>query len=286
MIGLSKVYAKQLKWPKAEALLKSVMILCAARRFTPDEDITDQQHSSPLDDTHLAIHVRHDTPPPSPHSEPTRTKPGDASPRSSPAASESKHKVELKSTEIPKQEPEDLKDTGKFDYLEEEARRNLVRVYESQGKLYEAEQIYKRMYDDVNHHVKTLDRKAEKFISEGKFVEAQNLLKEAYKIKETALPILETMADLYVKHSKFMDALSCYKTCLEIREKLSDPEHYSIAETLNRIAALYKQQQKLTDAESTLQRALKICEKALNTNENAIKFYKTRSKEEQEQSIL
>lgn len=38
----------------------------------------------------------------------------------------------------------------------------------------------------------------------------------------------------------------------------------------------------MLEAEETLQRALKICEKALNTNENAHKFYSTRPKEEQD----
>ena len=112
-------------------------------------------------------------------------------------------------------------------------------------------------------------------------MEAQTLLKDVYKLKEAALPILETLAELYLKHNKLTESLQCLHECLETREKLNDPEHFSIAETLNRIAQLHKQSNKPKEAEETLQRALKICEKALNTNENAIKFYQTRPKEEQ-----
>jgi tetratricopeptide (TPR) repeat protein len=157
---------------------------------------------------------------------------------------------------------------------------SLIRVYEAQGKLTESENIYKRMYDDINNASKILDRKAEKFINDSKFVEAQDLLKEVYKKKESALPILGALAELYIKHNKHAEALNCYKTCLEIREKLNDPEHFSVAESLNRIALMNKQLKQIEESEATLQRALKICEKALNTNENAIKFYRTRPKEE------
>jgi cell fate (sporulation/competence/biofilm development) regulator YmcA (YheA/YmcA/DUF963 family) len=45
---------------------------------------------------------------------------------------------------------------------------------------------------------------------------------------------------------------------------------------------MHKQMSKHQEAEEALQRALKICEKALNTNENAHKFYLTRPKEEQD----
>lgn len=44
MIGLSRVYCKQKKWDRGEALLKSVLILCTARRYGED-DHNESSHS-------------------------------------------------------------------------------------------------------------------------------------------------------------------------------------------------------------------------------------------------
>lgn len=44
MTGLAKVYSKQCKWDKAEALLKSVLILCQTRQRHPWDE--DEPHTS------------------------------------------------------------------------------------------------------------------------------------------------------------------------------------------------------------------------------------------------
>ena len=42
-----------------------------------------------------------------------------------------------------------------WESLEIESRKQLVKVYEAQGKVAEAEMIYKRMFEDINSTIKS-----------------------------------------------------------------------------------------------------------------------------------
>jgi len=153
------------------------------------------------------------------------------------------------------------------------ARRTLAKVYEMQGKLYEAEMVFKRLYDERRSSFLDLEAKAEKAIRQSEFNIAQHLFKEALQLKESSLPLMCDLAHLYVKHNKNMDALVCFQSCLELQEKLKDSEHFSIAETLNNIAKLNICLRNYVEAEKTLQRSLRIVEKALQSNENLSRLF-------------
>jgi len=105
---------------------------------------------------------------------------------------------------------------------------------------------------------------------DGSFGQAQDLFKDELKLKAEALPFLEHLAELYTRHNKFVEALDCYQKCLELQEKLNDSGHFSLADTLNRMAKVYQLQQHYSQAEETFNKALKISEMALQTTENLI----------------
>lgn len=113
---------------------------------------------------------------------------------------------------------------------------------------------------------------------EGKFEEGQNIFKESAKLKESLIPMLERLTELYMKHNKYVEALSYLSRLLDLKEKLRDPEHFSLVETLCKISNLYKLQQRYDVADATYQKALKIAEKSLQSNENMIRMHVSQSK--------
>ncbi|PRP85215.1 TPR repeat-containing protein [Planoprotostelium fungivorum] len=163
-----------------------------------------------------------------------------------------------------------LLDQGDDEKTAEVIRTALVNVYEKQGKLYESETIYKRLYEERNHTYNTLETQAEKLMSVDSLPEAQVLFKQALDMKESALPILEKLAVLYVKHNKYKEAIESYGSCLEMKEKLRDPEHYSLSDTLCSMAKVLTYQSRWEEAEQHLVRSKKITEKALQSNENLL----------------
>lgn len=44
--------------------------------------------------------------------------------------------------------------------------------------------------------------------------------------------MLEELAGIYVSHNKYKEAMEAYSTCVEMKEKLRDPEHYTLSENL------------------------------------------------------
>lgn len=65
-------------------------------------------------------------------------------------------------------------------------RKILVKLYEKQGKLYESETVYKRLYEGRSHTYNTLEKQAEKLMQVENLEEAQVLFKQAdqYKVRE------------------------------------------------------------------------------------------------------
>eukprot|EP01119_Soliformovum_irregulare_P007293 TRINITY_DN1969_c0_g1_i1.p1 TRINITY_DN1969_c0_g1~~TRINITY_DN1969_c0_g1_i1.p1 ORF type:complete len:459 (+),score=152.54 TRINITY_DN1969_c0_g1_i1:42-1418(+) len=158
----------------------------------------------------------------------------------------------------------------------EYAKKNLIKIFEMQAKYYESEMLFKRPLDELTVLYQKLESEGEKMMQAGEesLMAAQRLFKDALALKEESLPLSEELAEMYVKHNKFKEALECLQMCLELKEKLKDPGHYSLAETLCRIGKVLKAQGKLKEAEETMCRAAKLAEIALQSNRNLVTLYK------------
>eukprot|EP01117_Protostelium_nocturnum_P011605 TRINITY_DN4214_c0_g1_i1.p1 TRINITY_DN4214_c0_g1~~TRINITY_DN4214_c0_g1_i1.p1 ORF type:complete len:567 (+),score=212.50 TRINITY_DN4214_c0_g1_i1:139-1839(+) len=159
-------------------------------------------------------------------------------------------------------------------------RDTLVKIYEQQNKFYEAENVFKRLYDTKNHTFTTLESQAEKLIQAENLQEAQVLFKQALEMKESTLPVLEKLALLYVKHNKYAEAMESLGNCLEMKQKLRDPEHFTCAETLCHMGKVHVYQSRWEEAEESFVKAMKIGEKALQSNENLLSCSVGKGKEE------
>jgi tetratricopeptide (TPR) repeat protein len=164
--------------------------------------------------------------------------------------------------------------------LIEQCRKLLIKIYEKQGKINNSALFYKNIYDEMNNSYKFLEEEAEKLMKKGNLTEAQKLFKEALFQKERILPIIEQLVCIYVKHHKYMEASNYLCLCLELREKLKDPEHYSLADILSAMAQVFKLQNRLEESERTFQKAIKIGEKALQSNDNLMKMFQQQNVEE------
>ena len=103
---------------------------------------------------------------------------------------------------------------------------NLAVLYDSQGKLTEAEPLYRRALE-IRERVLGPDH------------------------PDTALS-LNNLAVLYQVQGKLTEAEPLYRRALEIRERVLGPDHPDTALSLNNLAVLYDSQGKLTEAEPLL----------------------------------
>jgi len=107
--------------------------------------------------------------------------------------------------------------------------------------------------------------------AQGRLAEAEPLYKRASELREKALPAghpdvaasLNNVAYLYQMQGRLAEAEPLYKRALELREKALPDGHPEIATSLNNLASLYRVQGRLAEAEILSMRALQLYEKAL-----------------------
>ena len=126
---------------------------------------------------------------------------------------------------------------------------NLGLLYAEQGKLAEAEQMYKRA---LQGHEKALGAKHIR-----------------------TLHTVNNFGILYRQQGKLAEAEQMYKRALQGYKKTLGAEHMSTLGTVNNLGVLYKEQGKLAEAEQMYQRALQGYEKALGLEDKAIAMLNT-----------
>lgn len=161
----------------------------------------------------------------------------------------------------------------------------LADLYHQQGKLVEAEQLYKRALSilvETDHPqvAYSINGLANLYHQQGKLVEAEQLYKRALRIWEQqfgpenshAAHSLSGLANLYHQQEKLGEAEQLYKQALHIWEQQFGPEYPDIAQPLNGLANLYQGQEKCTEAESLYKRALNILEQHLGPDHPDIAY--------------
>ena len=157
------------------------------------------------------------------------------------------------------------------------AYHELGRLYKDQGKLAEAEQMYKRALQGKEkawgpEHMSTLNtvnNLGNLYADQGKLVEAEHMYQRALQGKEKAwgpehtstLDTANNLGTLYADQGKLAKAEHMYQHALQGYEKAWGPEHKSTLNTVNNLGLLYTDQGKLTEAEQMYQRALQGYEK-------------------------
>ena len=154
----------------------------------------------------------------------------------------------------------------------------LGRLFDDQGKLVDAEQLYQRALQGREkawgpEHSSTLDianNLGSIYKSQGKLVEAEQLYQRALQGREKAwgpehtstLETVNNLGILYKNQGKLVEAEQMYHRALQGYEKTWGSEHTSTLKTVNNLGALYVSQGKLIEAEQMYQRALQGKEKA------------------------
>jgi esterase/lipase superfamily enzyme/Flp pilus assembly protein TadD len=167
----------------------------------------------------------------------------------------------------------------------------LAYLYQMQGRLLEAELLYKRALElrekalpDGHPDIATsLNNLASLYLVQGRLTEAEILNKRALQLYEKALPAghphiaqsLNNLATLYQDQGRLAQAEDVYKGSLELREKTLPASHPDIAQSLNNLAFLYQAQGRLAQAESLYKRALAIDEAALPPDHPDLALYRS-----------
>ncbi len=177
---------------------------------------------------------------------------------------------------------------------------NLALIYQDQGKLAEAEQIFKQALliterglgpdnpevasclDFYAELLTKLERRAE---AEEKRIRARAIRarhdqqlrdrsiaesKQLLATKEQQLgaehaevaPIASTLGSLYLQNKQPAEAEALFKRALAIREKTAGPNHPDNAGELQKLSSLYVSQGRFTEAEPLAKRALELLEQA------------------------
>lgn len=152
-------------------------------------------------------------------------------------------------------------------------------LYTDQGKLPEAEAMYKRALEgrEKAHrrdHTSTLDtvnNLGHLYAGQGKLQEAKAMCKRALEGKEkvlgrdhiSTLDAVNNLGNLYAGQGKLQKAETMYNRALEGKEKALGRDHISTLNTVNNLGVLYADQDKLQEAEVMYKRALEGLEKAL-----------------------
>ncbi len=117
---------------------------------------------------------------------------------------------------------------------------------------------------------KSLNNLARLYRTQGKYDEAEQLFKRSLAIREKVLPTdhpdiaeaLNGLAELYYFQKRYDEAEQLFKRSLAIREKVLPTDHPGIAEALNGLAELYYFQRRYYEAEQLYMRSLALMEKA------------------------
>ncbi|KAA6414181.1 MAG: hypothetical protein FRX48_02543 [Lasallia pustulata] len=158
------------------------------------------------------------------------------------------------------------------------AVQNLGVLYADQGKMAEAEAMYRRALEGKEkawgpEHTSTLDMVNNLGIlykDQGKMAEAEAMFRRALEGKEKAwgpehtstLDTVNNLGTLYADQGKMAEAEAMYRRALEGKEKAWGPEHTSTLDMVNNLGLLYKDQGKMAEAEAMFRRALEGKEKA------------------------
>jgi tetratricopeptide (TPR) repeat protein len=152
-------------------------------------------------------------------------------------------------------------------------------LYDDQGKLNEAEEMYLRALKETENvlgvkHTSTLhivNNLAIVYKNQGKLEEAEEMYMRALKGTEKALGVEHTstlnivnnLGNLYQHQGKLEEAEEMYMRALKGIEKALGVEHTLTLSIVNNLGNLYKHQYKLEETEKMFMRALKGREKAL-----------------------
>jgi tetratricopeptide (TPR) repeat protein len=109
---------------------------------------------------------------------------------------------------------------------------------------------------------------------QGKLVEAEQMYERALQGKEKArgpehtstLSIVNNLGNLYALQGKLVEAKQMYERALQGKEKAWGPEHTLTLNTVNNLGNLYARQGKLVDAEQLYERALLGYKKVFGPN--------------------
>ena len=156
---------------------------------------------------------------------------------------------------------------------------NLALLYETTGRLSEAEPLYHRaveidtkVYGPDHPEVATdLNNLAVLYSNMGRKSDAEPLCQRALTIREKILgpehpstaTSLNNLANLYRETNRLSEAEPLYRRVIAIVEKVLGPEHPLMAASLNNLAIFYHDIGRLTEAEPLLRRAMIIDEKLL-----------------------
>ncbi len=149
---------------------------------------------------------------------------------------------------------------------------NLAFLYSSQGKLADAEPLYKdalvmnKRLNKGDHPgtASSLSDLAFLYQAQGKYADAEMLYKDALDMRkrlfkgdhpDTAIS-LNNLAYLYEAQGKYTDAEMLYKEVLGVYKRLFKGDHPSLATTLDNLAYLYRGQGKYVEAEPLAKNAL------------------------------
>ncbi|KIM94424.1 hypothetical protein OIDMADRAFT_60751 [Oidiodendron maius Zn] len=159
------------------------------------------------------------------------------------------------------------------------AYHNLGLLYRDQGKLAEAEEMYKRALQGREkafgpEHILTLDTVnclGILYLDQDKLADAEEMLLRALEGNEktlgtehwSTLITVHCFGRLYNDQGKLTKAEEMYQRALQGREKVLGPKNISTLTTVNNLGTLYAHQGKLAKAEEMYQRALQGFETAL-----------------------
>ncbi|MCJ1269239.1 hypothetical protein MMC22_009129 [Lobaria immixta] len=160
-----------------------------------------------------------------------------------------------------------------------DAIHRLGLLYHDQGKLAEAEKMYRRALDgkekawgpDHTFTLNTVDKLGNLYTDQGKLAEAEKMYRRALDGMEKAwgpdhtstLDTVNNLGNLYADQGKLAEAEKMYRRALDRKEKAWGPDHTSTLDTVNNLGNLYAGQGKLAEAEKMYRRAFDGYEKAL-----------------------
>jgi len=156
---------------------------------------------------------------------------------------------------------------------------SLGNLHSDQGKLGEAEKMYKRALQGKEkalgpEHTSTLvtvNNLGSLYAKQGRLDEAEKMYKHAFEGLEKALgpehmstlTTVNSLGRLYAKQSRLEEAEKMFQRALQGYENTLGLEHTSTLDTVGHIGNLYVDQSKLGEAEKMYQRALQGCESVL-----------------------
>jgi tetratricopeptide (TPR) repeat protein len=160
----------------------------------------------------------------------------------------------------------------------------LASLYRAQGRLGEAEPLYRRSLSVLEaalgpEHPEiggVLNDLASIYDTQGRYAEAEPLYRRVLDIaqkaiRNKALPqsypdlarTMNKLANLYYAQQRYSDAEPLFKTLLAFREQTLGPDDHNVGAALNNLAAVYEAQGRYKEAEPLYRRALEIAQKNL-----------------------